>query len=53
MVGEHVIAESEALTASATDAEVQWKDAGALNGIEAARLQFVFSGATVYSLVLT
>jgi hypothetical protein len=51
-VGEQVITESEALTESVTDVEVQWKDAGALNEIEAARLQFVFSDATVYSLVL-
>ena len=48
-----MIDESEALTASVTDAEVQWKDAGTLNKVKAARLQFVFSGATVYSLVLT
>ncbi|MDA1299783.1 MAG: hypothetical protein O2868_06875 [Proteobacteria bacterium] len=48
-----MIDESEALTASVTDAEVQWKDAGTLNKVKAARLQFVFSGATVCSLVLT
>ena len=48
-----VIVESEAITASVTDAEVQWKDASALEEIESARLQFTFNDATVYSLVLT
>ena len=51
-VDAHVITESESFTASVSDAAVRWKDPGALNGIEAARLRFVFSGATVYSLVL-
>lgn len=50
--GGQVIAESEAFVESVTDAEVKWKDAAALNGVEAARLQFDFAGATLYSLVL-
>ncbi len=48
-----VIAESEALTESVTDAGVKWQDDSVLEGIETARLQFVFHGATVYSLALT
>ena len=46
------IAESETIAESVTDAEVRWKNADALYGVEAARLQFEFGGATLYSLML-
>jgi hypothetical protein len=51
---ERVIAESEAMTSSATDAEIVWRDASELTKIAAngARLQFVFRDATVYSFTV-
>jgi hypothetical protein len=47
------IAESEAMTTSVTDADVQWRDAGKLESFaSSARLQFLFRTATVYSFTL-
>lgn len=47
------IAESETMTSSLTDADVQWQDASKLKDIAVpARLQFVFTNAIVYSFTL-
>ncbi len=49
-----VLAESEPLTSTVSDADVRWLDDNALDGIRAkrARLQFAFHEATVYSFSL-
>lgn len=49
-----VLAESETLTSTVSDADVQWLDNNALDAIKTkrARLEFVFQEATVYSFSL-
>ena len=51
---QRVIAESEAMTSSVSDAEIVWRDANELTKVAAngARLQFLFSKATVYSFTM-
>ena len=46
-----VLAESEPLAGTVSDADVRWLDGSALDAIKTklARLQFTFQGATVYS----
>ncbi|MGI9234569.1 MAG: hypothetical protein ACR2RD_13115 [Woeseiaceae bacterium] len=48
-----VVAESEPLTDSVTDAGVRWRDDSALGALESAQLQFAFNKATVYSFSLS
>jgi hypothetical protein len=49
-----VLAESEPLSGTVSDAKVSWRDEAALSQISAngARLQFLFKKATVYSFTL-
>ncbi len=49
---EQVLAESEPITDTVSDADIQWPDDRALDGIKRARLQFVFKEATLYSFSL-
>jgi len=46
----NVIAESEPLTNSVTDAEIQWLD-DRMDEVNDCRLQFAFHHATVYSFL--
>jgi hypothetical protein len=50
-----ILAESEPLTGSVSDAEVRWRDDGGFDAIESrpARLRFAFKEATVYSFSLS
>ena len=50
-----VLAESEPLTGTVSEAEVRWRDESALDAIKTkpARLQIAFKEATVYSFTLT
>ena len=52
--GQHLLAESEPLTTTASDADVRWLDDRALNrsDVKRARLQFKFQDAIVYSFSL-
>ena len=51
---QRVIAESEAMTSSVSDAEIVWRDASELTkvGANGARLQFFFNNSTVYSFTM-
>jgi hypothetical protein len=51
---QRVIAESEAMTSTVSDAEIVWRDASELTKVAAngARLQFLFRNATVYSFTM-
>lgn len=51
---EQVLAESQPITGTVSDAEVRWLDESTLGAIETkrARLQFAFRNATVYSFLL-
>jgi len=52
--GKKVLAESEPLTSTVSDADVRWRNSNALNAIgsKPAQLQFAFQDATVYSFSL-